>query len=316
MDRSQGSAGGPAIARDAAVERDLQTRRGMARLALFALLAIAPACDPDALDLAVERVVADRSIDAVSAKTNMALVAERFSGEAAMADMTVAQARARAVELLRLRLEALNLIDCRTTVMADGDAGTLHALSDRCRIGLIGLDGELDARVEIETAPCARGECPSAVVWTLDQFDLEIGPDLARRPHFSGPVTLRDPVDPSLPMSWTTGEDFTIENRFGVFDSISHASWTVDADDCVTMQLESRLQRLDGDADDDNDREIGTLVLSVAGLQRCPATCPTAGDVQLAFGRGAVLQWSYGGRTVEVQGPRGLHLRKTLACAQ
>ncbi|MFO0635264.1 MAG: hypothetical protein U0168_20645 [Nannocystaceae bacterium] len=287
------------------------------RLALLAVLAIAPACDPDAIDLAVERLVADRSIDAVSAKTNMALVAERFSGEAAMADMTVAQARARAVELLQLRLEALNLIDCRTTVTADRDAGTLQSVSERCRIGLVGLDGELDARVEIETAPCDTGECPSAVVWTLDRFDLEIGPDLARRPHFSGPVTLRDPVDPNLPMSWTTGEDFTIENRLGVFDSISHASWTVDADDCVTMQLESRLQRLDRDQDDDgSDDEIGTLVLSVAGLQRCPAKCPSAGDVQLAFGRGAVLQWSYGERTVEVQGPRGLHLRKTLACAQ
>lgn len=292
------------------------------RTHLLALcLAAAAACDTvgESIDVAV----AERSVNALSANTNLAMVAERFAGEPAMAGMTVEAARARAVELVAQRIGSLALLACDPVVESDAVAGTLHAMVGECRIGPVRLDGEIRGTVTIETAPCDAGECPSAVVWALDEFDLQIGANLRvnRRPHFVGPVTLRDPVDAALPMSWATGEGFAIDIPFGVFDTVSRASWTLDADDCVTMQVESRLDRqLEvGDADDadtrDRERRIGTMVVSVSGLRRCPAKCPSGGHVQLAFGRGHVLAWEYGDdRTVEVTAPGGRRFETELVC--
>lgn len=300
-------------------------RRGRTRMhhppALLALcLAVASACD--VADDAVDVAVAERSVNALSANTNLALVAERFAGEPAMAAMSVDAARTRAVELVAQRIGALALLSCDPQVTADPLAGTVHAMVSDCRIGPVRLDGEVDGSVAIETAACGTGECPSTVVWTLDDFDLQIGANLLanRRPHFVGPVTFRDPIDAALPMSWATGEGFVIDIPFGLFDTVSHASWTFDADDCVTMQVESRLDRqleVGGDETSQRDRErrIGTMVVSVSELRRCPAKCPTAGHVQLAFGRGHVLAWEYDDdRTVDVTAPGGRHFETELAC--
>jgi hypothetical protein len=277
-------------------------------------------CDPaeDGDDLAVVDAVATRSADAVSAKANLARLAAVFAGEPELATLTEAEARARAVDLLALRLRGLELADCDPTVVADPVSGTLGADLSDCRVGLLRMDGELQASVAIERSPCAGGMCPSAVVWTLQTFDLEIGAGLFR-PRLRGSVTLRDPVDPALPASWSTGDDFVIENRLGTFRTQSTASWTFDGDRCIVgMQLEARLDRVspaDG-GDSRIDRAVGTIVVSAQGVDRCPAKCPTAGEVQLAFGRGRVLAWTYDGDELDVIAPGGEHFAASLDCTE
>ncbi|MBK8233956.1 MAG: hypothetical protein IPK74_00230 [Deltaproteobacteria bacterium] len=119
-------------------------RRGRTRMhhppALLALcLAVASACD--VADDAVDVAVAERSVNALSANTNLALVAERFAGEPAMAAMSVDAARTRAVELVAQRVGALALLSCDPQVTADPVAGTVHAMVADCRIGPVRLDG-------------------------------------------------------------------------------------------------------------------------------------------------------------------------------
>lgn len=290
------------------------------RPALVSTLAalLAGGCDPepeDGEDPELVDAVATRSADAVSAKANLARLAEVFAGEAALATMTEAQARARAVDLLAMRLRGLELANCEPALVTDPDAGTLSATASGCRIGLLRFDGELQASVEIEMAACPSGECPAAVVWTLSTFDLEIGAGL-RRPRLGGSMTLRDPVDPTLPMSWATGDDFVLVNRLGRFTARSSASWTMDDQRCIVgLQLEARLDRLTTDSPT-LDRQVGTLVVSAQGVDRCPAKCPTDGEVRLAFGRGRVLEWSYDGDELDVVAPGGAHFDAALDCTE
>lgn len=285
------------------------------RLGALGMLVLA-ACDlGERFEDAVEQTVVTRSAGAVSTKTNFALVSEVFSGEPELATLDVVAARARAVELLDGRLRSLNVVGCQPSLVSDPVAGTVDAEVDGCRVGLVHLDGELHAEVEIETAPCDAGECPSAVVWRLDDAsDISIGAALVR-PRLRGSVTFRDPVDASLPMTWETGPDFVLENAFGEFSTRSSASWFVDDARCVhDMQLEARLVRVDSDDDDDNEREVGTIVVAAKGLDRCPARCPTAGSVILSFAGGRVLHWDYAGRDVDVFAPRGRRFEAQLDC--
>lgn len=282
---------------------------------LLALLA-ALGCDPR-VDDEVEEVVANRSAEAVAAKTNLALLAEKFAGAPELAGMTVQDAREAAVALLAMRLGNLAFVDCDPQLETDPVAGTVDAAVVGCRLGLLRLDGEMHAQVAIETAPCDTGECPSALVWTLDDFDLEIGTATVR-PHLSGTVVLRHPLDPSLPMSWSTGADFVLENRFGTFATRSTASWRVTDDRCVEdMQLEARLDRLDATDDDpdaDLEPQVGQIVVSAQDVERCPGKCATSGEVRLAFGRGHVLEWDFAGQFVDVLVPGGRRFTTKLVC--
>lgn len=289
-------------------------------LALAVALAVV-GCDvdgDDADEVELVDLVATRSADAVSAKANLARLGEVFAGEAALATMTEAEARARAVELLELRLRGLELADCDPVVVADPVAGTIAAELADCRVGLLRMDGEMQATVAIELSPCDAGECPSAVTWTLQPLDLQIGAGLFR-PRLRGTVTLHDPVDAAQPMSWSTGDDFVLENRLGTFATRSTASWRMDAARCVVgMQLEARLDRIpaDGARETRIDRDIGTIVVSAQGVDRCPARCPTAGSVQLAFGRGRVLGWTYADEELDVLAPGGAHFAASLDCTE
>lgn len=293
-------------------------RRVRHAIVLVGMLVLA-ACDlEERIDDAIEETVVTRSAGAVSTKTNFALVSEVFSGEPALALLDVAEARARAVELLDQRLRSLNVVDCQPSLVSDPVAGTVDAEVDGCRVGLVHLDGELHAEVEIETAPCDAGECPSAVVWRLDDAsDISIGAKLVR-PRLRGSVTFRDPVDAALPMTWETGPDFVLDNIFGSFATRSSASWHVDDSRCVhDMQLEARLVRVDAEGEKDEDeRRVGTIVVAADGLDRCPAKCPTDGSVLLSFGGGRVLQWDYEGRDVEVFAPRGRRFAAELDCLE
>jgi hypothetical protein len=296
------------------VNATLSRRRRRRFDVVLGLAASMLACDlePTTAD-EVEEEVVTRSAHAVSTKTNFALVGEVFAGEPAIAALDVDAARARAVELLAQRLRALEVVDCKPTLVADPVAGTVDAEVAGCRVGLLYLDGELHAEVEIETIPCDRGACPSAVVWRLDDaLDLTLGAAFAR-PRLRGSVTFRDPVDASLPATWDTGPDFVVEYFFGAFSTRSHASWHVDEGRCVRdMQLEAQLVRVAAD----DEREVGTIVVAADGLARCPAKCPTDGSVLLSFATGRVLRWDYAGRELEVFAPGGRHFTAELDCSE
>jgi hypothetical protein len=265
----------------------------------------------------VPRLAATRSAEAVAAKTNFALVAERFAGDPLLATMTVDDAREAAVALLAMRLGSLAFVNCDPQLETDPVAGTVDASVVGCNLGLLRVDGEMHAQVTIETAPCDTGECPSAVVWTLSPFELEIGTANVR-PHLSGTVVIRDPLDPALPMRWSTQDDFVLENRFGAFQTRSEASWWVTDDRCVEgMQLEARLDRVDAmddDPDADLEPKVGQIVVSAQDVARCPGKCATDGAVRLAFGRGRVLEWDFDGQTIDVALPGGHEFTATLVC--
>jgi len=284
-------------------------------LAALAFALALPACDR--ADDDIEMIVAERTAHSILAQTNLAFTAELFSFPPDLALEDAATARARAVELLRDRVLALPL-DCEPELEVGEDS--LVARFSECRVGLLGLEGEVEATVDIETGPgpCPSGECPTAVLWTIEDFDVQLGPELPGRPRLSGPVTLRDEADTTRPMSWTTQEGFTLENRFGTFATDSHAAWTLDADGCISFTLESQLDHLTRASD--VDVEIGTIVLQAERVHRCPAECPDAGRLRLSYGAGQLLEWNYGGtpgdadEDVEVLAPRGHRFLQKLQC--
>ncbi len=297
--------------------RPRSSLRGVALALAFAL-----GCDTgDGEDTELRRldaVVAARSARAVGNKTNLAGLAELlFSATPALVGQSREAARATAVAELVSRLGGINFKECTPQITSDPIAGSVDAVFEGCRAGPFRVEGDAHATVEIETTPCPTGECASALSWTLHDFDVLVGPDDAR-PHFTGDVVLRDEIrpagQPQAPMSWTTQPGFAITNPLGVFETISHASWTVDADRCVDMRMESRLERIDVDAEDPH-RRIRTIVVAVDGLRRCPLRCPEAGDVQISFGAGALLEWSYANTDeVEVAAPGGRTFVQPLLC--
>jgi len=296
----------------------------MSRHGVALALAFALGCDPgggeDGELRRLDTIVADRSARAVGNKTNLASLAELlFSAPPSLVGLDPTAARTEAVAELVARLGGIDFQDCTPQITSDPLAGSVDAVFDDCRAGPFRVQGDAHATVAIEAAPCDGGECASALLWTLHDFDVLVGPDDAR-PHFTGDVVLRDEIrplsQPQVPMSWTTQPGFAITNPLGVFETISHASWTVDAGRCVDMRMESRLERIDEDAQDPH-RRIQTIVVAVDGLRRCPLRCPEAGDVQISFGAGALLEWSYeNGDTVEVVAPGGQRFSQALACRE
>ncbi|HWB77384.1 MAG TPA: hypothetical protein VG755_20595 [Nannocystaceae bacterium] len=294
------------------------------RTAAVLAIALAAACDrgePEYEYRGVDVIVADRSAHAVSNNTNLAGIAELlFSADPSLQGATsIDDAKSLAVLSLVVRLGAINFKDCTPQITYDMTAGTVDAIFDGCRVGLLKVDGDSHATVEIEREACETGECPAAVLWTLHDFDVLIGPNESK-PHFAGDVLLRDaiqaPGELEEPMSWQTLPGFTITNALGVFETSSHASWTVDDDRCVDMQMESLLERIDDD-DPDRERKIQTIVVGVEGLHRCPLRCPSDGRVRISFGTGALLDWTYeDGGQVEVKAPRGRTFVHQLVCAE
>jgi hypothetical protein len=287
---------------------------------LAALALAAGACD--LLQDDIEEIVADRTGHMVVANTNIAFTSEFFEYEPQLAVVDAVDARPFAIELLRQRVVGLNLA-CEPELEASED--TLIARFVDCRIGpWLRIDGEIVARIDIEVGPglCTSNECPTAVLWTIEDFDLEIGavdiPALEVRPSLAGPVTLRDEVDETAPMSWDTGENFVVDIPLGTFEVRSHAEWTIDVDGCINFSVGSRLDRLQ--APDDIDLEIGTIVFEAHDIHRCPNECPDDGRIRISFGTGSVLEWNYGGAPgkgnaeVDVVAPRGHSFARRLKC--
>lgn len=206
-------------------------------------------------------------------------------------------------------------IGCEAELDTDGEH-TVGMSLQGCRLLAWTLDADVEAHAEVETAPCETGTCATAVVWDVDIGTLSTRRGLWPPTGFAGPAILRAPVDPAEPLRWDTQPGFVLETRLGLrFEALTRARWTVDEDDCVELELGSRLAL--EERDDALDEQIGDVVVSVRGLRRCPERCPEAGRVELSFAAGAVLAWEHDGSdTVTVQGPRGRSLEARLPCAE
>lgn len=215
--------------------------------------------------------------------------------------------RAQAVLAIHARLGfSFAAVGCDATVETDGQTRVSLAL-ESCNLLLWSIDAELEAVARVEA---------DVVVWELDITEMATGLRGLPPSRFFGPAELRAPLDPDLPMQWSTQAGFVIETPQGRrYDTLSSASWTTDADDCVDIELGARL--LLEEREDEVDDRIGELVLSARDLRRCPGRCPESGRVELSFGTGQLLAWTHdGGGTITVQGPRGRTLEARLPCAE
>jgi hypothetical protein len=210
-------------------------------------------------------------------------------------------------------------LDCEATIDTDGQARVSLALTG-CTLLLWSIDAELEAVARVETEACDTGTCAVAVLWDVDMAEVATGLRGVPPARFSGPAELRAPVEPSARMQWRTLPGFVIETPLGRrFESVSTASWSIGADDCVELDLGARLslEPSPGAQVDALDEQVGDVVVSARGLRRCPGQCPASGRVELSFGAGQVLAWTHDGSgTILVQGPRGRELEAQLPCAQ
>jgi len=219
-----------------------------------------------------------------------------------------------AVQGVRERLTLVfAAIGCDATIDSDDDR-TLSLTLRSCHYLQWDFDVELEAVARVETRACEEGTCPTAVIWALDIAELASGPSDGPQARFVGPLEFRAPFDPSELMRWETFPGFVLQGPVGLsFDTLSTASWAVDDDKCITLDFGARLtpqQR-----EDELDELIGDVVIAARGVRHCPLSCADEGEVQLTFGTGQVLGWSYEGESsIVVQGPRGREVEVSLSC--
>lgn len=286
-------------------------------LALGLCLGGCELAEPDADDPTLRARAVVHGNQAVDGTPRLASIGTLFRVAPGLDPSEPEQARQLAVRAVHDRLAAtFEVVGCDAELETDDDTTVGLALRG-CRLLVWTLDAELEARAEVVTEPCETEPCPvTAIAWDLDIAELSSRVLGLPGTSFSGPAQLRAPVDPAQPMRWETFPGFVIETRWGRrLDTVSTASWTVDEDNCVQMDLGARLSL--EDLDDDIDQRVGNVVLSVRGLRRCPGRCESAGDVQLSFAAGRVVRWSHDGDdTITVITPRGRSIEVSLPCAE
>jgi hypothetical protein len=285
-----------------------------ARSALAAVLATACAVtgctEPDA----DEDVVVDEASLALAASLDLVGILDSFEVSEALALVPVGLARARI--LLDVRAALLASVANRLCVdvqVVDSDTESSVAVTyDRCPAGLLRLievDGSLRARLEIETAPCGAAECPSAVRFTLDTEYLRIGSRFGTFfTEMQGRWSLCDPLAPGMATTWDS--EYSVRNHLERGLSLrSRASWLVEGL-CVTFDVDAELQV-------QRRQDLQTVAASAREVVQCLNECPSAGVVQLAYGRGKILGWEYTGMdTALVTGPRGRRFEIALPCGE
>lgn len=296
--------------------------RSVGCVGLGCVLGVGSGCDPSAPDDPEEEigqsVATMRSSSTLAATANFALVAQNFRAD--LSDMDVPHTEPEAVRgailfRLLLRLDALyGLFSCERQITTLEANESYRIGFNGCALGYLELSGSLDATLTVESDP--QSGLATAVTWVVDASDFEAStPQRDLRPRFRGPVSLTTSLVRDEPMRWAMLPGHTIELPAGLFAAESSASWLVDDDDCVTMDLDARLTLLE--PADDLDREVGDIALAAKDVHRCRAECPSAGEVTLTYGAGSILRWTYNeGGEVDVIGPRGRLFTATLPCAE
>ena len=179
----------------------------------------------------------------------------------------------------------------------------LDVTFDQCGIFLVGtLDGNISVRLVVEPGP------PSRLVLSIGSEGLT----LTTPQHvFSlrGLFELRQDIladATPAPVEFDGDIHFTTDGN-PTLDLTAFATWTT-ANNCVELTGGANLS---GNALG----AIAPIALSAERVQRCDDQCPTGGDIELSWGTGNLLGWTYDGdATVTVTGPRGKRLDVTLPC--
>lgn len=172
----------------------------------------------------------------------------------------------------------------------DTDEQTWLALHfDRCRYRGVFVDGELRIDLTTETGTCDGEPCVIATNYTTHLTDLTI----ARSEIRAATSTLRIPTVKGEPRSYTAEAELTDADDRELH--LRHEiSWTRAAG-CVFADVGATFTA--------DDREIS---VGARDVEVCGATCPRAGQVNLAWDSGKSLAWEYtGDPELVVHGPRG-----------
>lgn len=293
-------------------------RAGRHRALGLALAIGMVACDEDPAPTeqvdAADIVVAERSNSSLKATVNLAHVADIYHArDVSDIPLTPVQVQGLAVLGLVYSLDHVyQAFGCEPMIETDNQT-FVQATFVGCSTLFLELEGT--ARADVSVIADEQGR-PTGIDWLVDGTEFSIhNPRQEFNPLFRGKLRLTTPLDGG-PMQWETGiggERFEIDLEIGRFDARSLASWTIDENDCVTMDLEAQLTRLD--VEDDLDEQIGDIVVSVDRLRQCQDRCPESGSVNLVYGAGEILQWTYTAENVvKISGPRSRRFEATLPC--
>ena len=276
--------------------------------ALVVLLLAAAGCVPE--DEGAGDVAAAETSAAVAASMDLVGVSGSFEVSEALGLLPVRLARAQALEdAVQAMVGSVRDAAC-LTVDTDQES-FVEVTFDACPAGLLRLreiDGSLRAELDFETAPCGLDECPVAARFTLSTPRLRMGARFGERfVEMAGSWSLRDAVAAAEPTTWDAG--LMISNHLGGSLAMSSRAAWVTSDQCTTVDLDAELTVAGGD-------EVGTIVTAAREVTRCAGACPSSGTVQVAYGLGDILAWTYTGEdTVIARGPRGQRVEMVLPCA-
>lgn len=221
----------------------------------------------------------------------------------------VGQAPAAALALQLLRAQEAFTRQNPACVTATIGAASLDVRFDGCRVpplplpALFTADGSLHAELSIE----APGGVASRMVVAVTIPGIEVTGLRTRR--LSGAFELRQAIS-------ATGAPLELEGELGL----------VRADGAeLALYLGAELEPaaagcviFTGGAKVSGEPlgPLGPIALSGDAVHRCRNECPTSGSVELSYGMGKLLAWTYtGGDTALVTGPRGKRLEVLLPCA-
>ncbi|GAB4533719.1 MAG: hypothetical protein Tsb0020_49540 [Haliangiales bacterium] len=302
----------------AALERPLHSSLGMTRrlpaLSLLVLSLTVSACSdpPDAGDAQVEAVVLEEATETMASSFDIVGVTSLFEGDEILSQVQLELAKQLALEAARQALIAS--VRNRLCISVDTDQSSYVEVTYRdCPAGLLRLlefSGSLRADLTAVTAPCPLGECPVALRYTLSTPMFRLGARFGVRfVELAGTWEWQDPLAAGVPKRWDSG--YTVRTERGrALATSSRVAWTVGADSCVSLDF-------DGEFTIEGRDDVALVAASARGVVRCPGQCPSAGRVEIAFGRGQLLAWTYtGADQLLVVGPRGGEREVSLPCAQ
>lgn len=165
-------------------------------------------------------------------------------------------------------------------------------------------DGSLRAELSIEAAGGLAVRLVVSV--TIPGIDLT-GPFRTRR--IEGSISISQVISLAREPTQLDG-DVALELDDGTHLGMELSlAYRADVLGCVDLTGGARLT---GDALG----EAAPISLSGEGVRRCRNQCPMRGDVELSYGRGELLAWTYTGQeTATVTGPRGKRFELPLPCA-